>query len=110
MGKPITLIDRYVIKKFIASTIFAHLIIISIAIVIDLSEKSEKFVERNAPSGEVVQYYLDFIPFIGSILAPLLTFLAVIFFTSRLAYNSEIIAMFNSGMHFRRFLRPYFIC
>lgn len=110
MGKPITLIDRYVIKKFVTSTVFAHLIIISIAIVIDLSEKSEKFVERNAPSAEIVQYYIDFIPFIGSILAPLLTFLAVIFFTSRLAYNSEIIAMFNSGMHFRRFLRPYFIC
>lgn len=97
-------------QKFVVSTVFAHLIIISIAIVIDLSEKSEKFVERNAPTPEVVQYYLDFIPFIASILAPLLIFLAVIFFTSRMAYNSEIIAMFNSGMNFRRFLRPYFIC
>jgi lipopolysaccharide export system permease protein len=97
-------------KKFIMSTLFAHLIIISIAIVIDLSEKSEKFVERNAPTAEVVQYYIDFIPFIASILAPLLIFLAVIFFTSRMAYNSEIIAMLNSGMHFRRFLRPYYVC
>lgn len=110
MGNPITLIDRYVIKKFISSAVFAHLIIISIAIVIDLSEKSDKFGERNAPTPEVVQYYIDFIPFIGSILAPLLIFLAVIFFTSRMAYNSEIIAMFNSGMHFKRFLRPYIIC
>lgn len=66
--------------------------------------------ERNAPSGEVFQYYLDFIPFIGSILAPLLIFLAVIFLTSRMAYNSEIIAMMNSGMNFKRFLRPYLIC
>lgn len=107
---PITLLDRYVMRKFIVSTVFAHLIIISIAIVIDLSEKSEKFVERNAPTAEIVQYYLDFIPFIASILAPLLIFLAVIFFTSRMAYNSEIIAMFNSGMQFGRFLRPYFIC
>lgn len=106
----LSLIDIYIIGKFIVTSIFAHIIIISIAIVIDLSEKTENFVERNAPTNEIVQYYLDFIPFIGSILAPLLIFLAVIFFTSRMAYNSEVIAMFNSGMQFRRFLRPYIIC
>lgn len=106
----LSIIDIYVVKKFVVSTIFAHLIIISIAIVIDLSEKTEKFVEKNAPTPEIIQYYLDFIPFITSILAPLLIFLAVIFFTSRMAYNSEIIAMFNSGMNFRRFLRPYIVC
>jgi lipopolysaccharide export system permease protein len=66
--------------------------------------------ERNAPGSAIFNYYMDFIPYIASILAPLLIFLAVIFFTSRMAYNSEIIAMLNSGMHFRRFLRPYFIC
>ncbi len=108
--KWLSITDIYVVKKFVVSTIFAHLIIISIAIVIDLSEKMEKFAERSAPPLEVVQYYLDFIPFITSILAPLLIFLAVIFFTSRMAYNSEIIAMFNSGMNFRRFLRPYIFC
>ena len=106
----LSIIDRYVISKFVVTTIFAHVLIISIAIVIDFSDKSENFVERNAPSGEVFQYYLDFIPFIGSILAPLLIFLAVIFLTSRMAYNSEIIAMMNSGMNFKRFLRPYLIC
>lgn len=106
----LSITDIYVIKKFIASTIFAHLIIISIAIVIDLSEKTDKFAERSTPTMEIVQYYIDFIPFITSILAPLLIFLAVIFFTSRMAYNSEIIAMFNSGMNFRRFLKPYIIC
>ncbi|MFI5172081.1 MAG: LptF/LptG family permease [Chitinophagales bacterium] len=106
----LSIIDIYVIQKFIVTSIFAHIIIISIAIVIDFSEKTENFVERNAPGNEVAQYYFDFIPFIGSILAPLLIFLAVVFFTSRMAYNSEIIAMFNSGMNFRRFLRPYIIC
>lgn len=75
----ISITDIYVIKKFFVSTVFAHIIIISIAIVIDLSEKTEKFVERSAPTMEIVQYYLDFIPFITSILAPLLIFLAVIF-------------------------------
>ena len=106
----LSIIDRYVISKFVVTTIFAHVLIISIAIVIDFSDKSENFVERNAPGSEVFQYYIDFIPFIGSILAPLLIFLAVIFLTSRMAYNSEIIAMMNSGMNFKRFLRPYLIC
>ncbi len=106
----LSLIDIYIIGKFVVTSIFAHVIIIAVAIVIDFSEKSTHFVERNAPGNEVFQYYLDFIPFIGSILAPLLIFLAVTFFTSRMAYNSEIIAMFNSGMNYRRFLRPYVIC
>ncbi|MEZ5013246.1 MAG: LptF/LptG family permease [Chitinophagales bacterium] len=106
----LSILDRYVIRKFIVSTIFAHVCIISIAIVIDLSEKSEKFVERGASGLDIFHYYLDFIPYIASILAPLLMFLAVIFLTSRMAYNSEIIAMWNSGMQFKRFLRPYVIC
>ncbi len=106
----LSLTDQYVVGKFIVTSIFAHILIISIAIVIDFSDKSENFVERSAPSNEIFQYYIDFIPFIGSILAPLLIFLAVIFFTSRMAYNSEIIAMMNSGMNFNRFLRPYLIC
>lgn len=105
-----TLIERYVIGKFIVSTFFAHIIIIAIAMVIDFSEKSDNMLERNAPGVEIFHYYLDFIPYIASILAPLLIFLAVIFFTSRMAYNSEIIAMLNSGMNFRKFLRPYFFC
>jgi len=110
LRSPVTKLDLYVIKKFIVTTLFVHLVIILVAVIIDLSEKSEKFVERNAPTGEIVQYYIDFVPFIGSILAPLLIFIAVIIFTSRMAYNSEIIAMYNSGMAFSRFLRPYIFC
>lgn len=108
--KWLSIIDRYVIRKFVVTTIFAHIMILAIAIVIDFSEKTEIFVEKNVPTSEVVGYYIDFIPYIGSILAPLLIFLAVVFFTSRMAYNSEVIAMLNSGMNFNRFLRPYLIC
>jgi lipopolysaccharide export system permease protein len=107
--KWLSILDRYIIERFFISTLFAHLIIIAIAIVIDFSEKTEHFVERSTPTNEIFLYYLDFIPYISSILAPLLIFLAVTFFTSRMAYNSEIIAMLNSGINFRRFLKPFII-
>lgn len=105
-----TLFDRYVIRKFLSTTVFTFFGILAISVVIDYSEKTDRFV-KNKPSGaEIFQYYLDFAPYILSLLAPLLIFLAVIIFTSRLAYNSEIIAFFNSGASFSRFLRPYVIC
>lgn len=106
----LSLIDRYIIGKFFVTTLFVHFIIIAIAIVIDLSDKMENFVERKAPGDAIFYYYLNFIPYIASILAPFLIFLAVIFFTSRMASNSEIIAMTNGGLTFRRFLRPYILC
>lgn len=105
-----TLFDRYVIKKFLTTTIFTFAAILAIAIVIDYSEKTDRFMKMKPPGDEIFGYYLNFIPYILSLLAPLLIFLSVIIFTSRLAYNSEIIAFFNSGANFRRFLRPYVIC
>lgn len=103
-------IDQYIISNYIKTTVFTFGIITAIAVVIDYSEKTENFV-KNKPSAQEVlfDYYLNFIPHITALLAPLLIFLAVIIFTSRLAYNSEIIAMLNSGMSYRRFLRPYLI-
>ena len=105
-----SLIDKYIIKKFIVTTIFAHCIIIAIAIVIDFSEKTDDFVKKGASSQAIFVYYLDFIPYIGALLAPLLIFIAVIFFTSRMAANTEVIPILNGGASFRRFLRPYFFC
>ncbi|MBC8048177.1 MAG: LptF/LptG family permease [Fimbriimonadaceae bacterium] len=105
-----TLYDRYIIRQFLTTTLFTFLVILAISIVIDYSEKTGHFVKKNPPSSEVFGYYMDFIPYILSQLAPLLIFLSVIIFTSRLAYNSEIIAVFNSGATYRRFLRPYIIC
>jgi lipopolysaccharide export system permease protein len=90
--------------------LLTFLCILSIAIAIDYSEKTDKFVKNKPSSAEVFQYYLDFAPYILSILAPMLFFLAVIIFTARLAYNSEIISFFNSGANFGRFLRPYIFC
>lgn len=105
-----TLFDRYVISYFFSTSLFTFLIIISVAIAIDYSEKTNHFVKKNPPREEILGYYMDFIPYIGAILAPLLIFIAVIFFTARLAFNSEVIAFLNSGATFRRFLRPYILC
>lgn len=81
-----------------------------IALVIDFSDKLEKFIENALPARQVIQeYYLNFIPWINGILWPLFALMAVIFFTSRLAKNSEVIATLSAGVSFGRFLRPYFM-
>ncbi|HAF29862.1 MAG TPA: hypothetical protein DCG75_12535 [Bacteroidales bacterium] len=103
-------IDIYIIKKFLGSYFFAILIIISIAVVFDLSEKIEDFIEKSAPTKAIIfDYYLNFIPYFANLFSSLFTFVAVIFFTSKMAYNTEIIAILSSGVSFRRMMYPYFI-
>lgn len=108
----ISRIDRYVMRKFLVTFFFIFWIIMAIAIVIDVSEKMEDFLDDQftATGYELIfHYYLPFIPWMGAILTPLLIFLAVIFFTSRMAYNTEVVAILGSGVSFYRFLRPYLI-
>lgn len=103
-------IDIYIIKKFLGTYFFAILIIISIAVVFDLSEKVEDFIEKSAPVKAIIfDYYLNFIPYFANLFSSLFTFIAVIFFTSKMAYNTEIIAILSSGVSFRRMMYPYFI-
>ena len=102
-------LDWYIVKKFLSTFFFAIIILAVISCVIDLSEKMEDFVERSAPLGEILNYFKNFIPHISALLFPLFIFIATIFFTSKLAYKSEIIAMLASGISFQRFLRPYAI-
>src|SRR6056297_1829555 len=103
-------IDIYIIKKFLGTYFFAILLIISIAVVFDISEKIEDFIEKEAPLRAIVfDYYMNFIPYFANLFSSLFTFIAVIFFTSKMAYNSEIIAILSSGVSFRRILVPYFI-
>ncbi|MDA3952097.1 MAG: LptF/LptG family permease [Bacteroidales bacterium] len=103
-------IDIYIIKKFLGTYFFAIIIIISIAIVFDVAEKVEDFLEKSAPFGEiVVDYYLNWIPYFANLFSSLFTFIAVIFFTSKLAANTEIIAILSSGVSFQRLMYPYFI-
>ena len=108
----LTRIDRYIIGKFLGTYVFTILLVIAITVVFDFNEKIDHFVGARATAtlrGIVFEYYLNFIPYFISIFSPLFTFIAVIFFTSKLADNSEIIAMKSTGMSFRRLLRPYMI-
>ena len=111
MKKPgLNIIDGYIIRKFLGTFFFAILLIVMIAVIFDFSEKIDDFIEKNAPLKAVIfDYYLNFIPYFAVLFMPLFTFVAVIYFTSRLAYNTEIIAILSSGVSFDRLLRPYFI-
>ena len=103
-------LDRYIVAKFIGTYIFSIILIISISIVFDVNENLHKFSTYNAPLKAIVfDYYANFVPYFASLFSPLFVFIAVIFFTSKLAGNSEIIAMLAAGVSFKRLLRPYMI-
>ena len=103
-------LDWYIIKKFIGTYIYAIVLIISISIVFDINENLAKFTQYNAPLKAIVfDYYANFVPYFANLFSPLFVFIAVIFFTSKLAGNSEIIAMLSSGLSFRRLMRPYMV-
>lgn len=103
-------LDRYIIGKFIGTYIYSIILIISISIVFDINENLAKFTTNQAPLKAIVMdYYANFIPYFANLFSPLFVFIAVIFFTSKLAGNSEIIAMLASGTSFKRLMRPYMI-
>ena len=102
------LIDRYIIGKFLGTFFFSIVLIMSIAVVFDLTEKMDDFFENQVSVREVIfDYYLNFIPYFMNMFSPLFIFISVIFFTSKLAGNSEIIAMLASGVSYHRLMVPY---
>lgn len=101
-------IDKYILKKFIGTFIFAILLIICIVIVFDVSEKIDNFIK--VPLHAIIfEHYANFIPYFINMLSPLFTFIAVIFFTSKMATRYETVAILSSGVTYQRFLRPYMI-
>lgn len=103
-------IDYYIIKKFLGTYVFAIALILSIAVVFDFNEKMDRYAQHDAPWTAIVfDYYLNFIPYFANLFSSLFVFISVIFFTTKLAENSEIIAMFSTGMSFKRLLRPYMV-
>jgi lipopolysaccharide export system permease protein len=101
-------LDWYIIKKFLGTYLFMIVLIISIAVVFDINEKIDKFMTNNASlQGIIFDYYLNFIPYYTNLFSPLFVFLAVIFFTSKMANNSEIIAILSNGIGFKRLMKPY---
>ena len=104
------ILDIYIIQKFLSTFLLSIALILAIVVIFDLTEKIDDFIESEAKLNVILfDYYLNFIPYFGVLFASLFAFIAVIYFTSRMAYNTEIIAILNSGMSFRRFLLPYFI-
>lgn len=103
-------LDYYIMAKFLGTYFFAIALIISIAVVFDFNEKMDRFMQHEAPwSAIIFDYYQNFIPYFANLFSPLFVFIAVIFFTAKMAENSEIIAMFSTGMSFKRMLRPYMV-
>ena len=101
-------LDIYITKKFISTFIIMLLLIIGIVIIFDISEKIDDFVAKEAPLHEIIfNYYMNFIPYFMNMFSPLFVFITVIFFTSRMAANSEIIAILSCGISFHRFVMPY---
>jgi lipopolysaccharide export system permease protein len=106
----ITKIDWYILKKFFTTFIFCMLLFTVIAIAVDSSEHTDDFVKAQLSTSQIIkQYYLGFVPWIWGLLYPLFVFIAVIFFTSKMALRSEVIAIIASGTTYNRWLRPYFL-
>src|SRR5688572_28928387 len=103
-------IDWYILKKFLLTFVFCMLMFTVVAVAVDSSEKTDDFVKTGLTTSEIItQYYFGFVPYIWGLLFPLFVFIACIFFTSRMASRSEIIAILASGTSYNRMLRPYFV-
>jgi len=105
------ILDKYILKKYLTSFVFVLLILIPVIIAVNLSEKIDKFLRHpDLTAGTIIKdYYVNFIVNIGNMILPLALFVSVLFFTSKMAGNTEIIAINNAKISFKRFLKPYFI-
>lgn len=103
-------IDLYIIRKFLGTFLFALLLIILIVVIFDISEKIDDFIAKSAPIKAIVfDYYFNFVPYFANLFASMFIFIAVIFFTSKMAGDSEIIAILASGVSYKRLMRPYLV-
>ena len=101
-------IDRYILSKYLTSFFYCLILFTAIVVVVDVSEKTDDFVKSKLPFWRIItDYYFGFVPRIDAMLFPLFVFISVIFFTSKMANRSEVIAILSSGVSFRRFLLPY---
>jgi len=106
----LTIIDKYIIKKYLGTFLFTMAIFTVVMVIFDVSERLDDFLKYKAPLSKIVfEYYAGFIPFYLNFLSPLINFIAVIFFTAKMADQTEIVPILSGGMSFNRFLRPYFI-
>ncbi len=106
----IKILDLYIIKKFLGTFFYSLALLITIVVVFDISENVQEFIDNKASFYSIIfEYYINFIPYFVNLFSALFTFISVIFFTSKLAYNNEIIAILGSGITYRRLLLPYIL-
>ena len=104
------IIDWYIIRKFLGTFVFTIIMLIVVIVIFDAAERLDDFTETKAPLSQIIfKYYLNFIPFFINQFSGLITFVVVLFFTSKMAYDTEIIAILSSGVSFKRMLYPYFL-
>lgn len=103
------LIDKYILKRFLSTFFFVVLILLAIICVIDLTEKMDKYTKNALSAGQILNYYLDFLPWVGGLVTPITVFIATVYVCARMAGHTEVIAILSSGVSFRRFLLPYFM-
>jgi lipopolysaccharide export system permease protein len=103
------LLDWHILKRFLSTFFFVVLILLAVITVVDLTEKMDKFAKAQLKAGQIALYYLDFIPWIGSLITPITIFIATVYVCARMAGHTEIIAILSSGVSFRRFLLPFFV-
>ena len=103
------ILDRYILRKFLVSYVFVVLILVAVIMVIDITEKSDDFLEHQLTFKQISRYYLDFVPWIANLITPITVFIATVFVTSKLAGHTEVIAMLSSGISFLRLMVPYLI-
>ncbi len=103
------ILDKYILKKILTTFFFVVVILVAIIAVIDVAEKIDRFTENNLSGKVILGYYLDFIPWIAGLISPITVFIAIVYVTSRMAGQTEIIAILSSGVSFQRFLLPYFM-
>ncbi|SKC40517.1 LptF/LptG family permease [Ohtaekwangia koreensis] len=103
------LLDKYILKQFLSTFFFVVLILLAVISVIDMTDKMDKFAKAQLTSGQIFGYYLDFIPWIGSLVTPITIFIATVYVCSRMAGRTEVIAILSAGISFRRMMLPYFM-
>lgn len=103
------LIDKYILKRFLSTFFFVVLILLAIICVIDLTEKMDKYTKNALTGGQILGYYLDFLPWVGGLVTPITVFIATVYVCARMAGHTEIIAILSSGVSFKRLMLPYFI-
>lgn len=107
--KQLKILDRYILKNFLGTFVVTEVVILVLAVVVDMSEKIDKYLTNEAPMIEIVKYYLNFALYYGNMYMSLVVFLAATIFTSKFASRSEIIAIMSAGVNYNRFLRPYLV-